>query len=149
MPRSDVHRNVDMFKDDDGYTLIELLVVIGIIALLASVVAPQVLRYLSVARSQTAKTQISNLMSAVDLYFLDVRTYPTSDMGLKALLEPPADANKWSGPYLKKGQSALIDPWGRPYIYEQTGKHDAVDIYSLGRDGQVGGTGEDADVTSW
>lgn len=133
---------------DAGYTLIELLVVLGILALLAGVVAPQVLRYLGSARTEAAKTQINGLVSATELYYLDVGSYPPGDVGLKALVEAPAQAKRWNGPYLKK-PSALTDPWGRTYAYEAPGKHGSFDIYSLGRDGQSGGSGEDSDVTSW
>ena len=134
---------------DDGYTLIELLVVLGILALLAGVVAPQVLRYLGSARTEAAKTQVMSLVSATELYYLDLGAYPPADVGLKALVEAPAQAKRWNGPYLRKSSSGLVDPWGRTYAYEAPGKHGNFDIFSLGRDGQVGGSGEDADVTSW
>ena len=133
---------------DAGLTLVELLVVLAILALVATLVAPQVLRYLGSAKSQTSEAQIGNLVSAVELYFLDVSQYPPQSTGLGALQIAPDGAKGWNGPYLRQ-QKAIIDPWGRPYIYRFPGKHGAFDIYSFGRDGQPGGDGEDRDVTSW
>ncbi len=130
---------------EDGYTLIELLVVLGIIALLVALVAPQVVRYLGDARSQTAKTQMKNIESALELYYLEVGSYPASAEGLKALVEKPAGSVKWNGPYLRNAQG-LNDPWGKPFIYAAPGVGGAFDISSLGRDGKAGGEGEDADI---
>jgi general secretion pathway protein G len=140
---------VDRPETDAGFTLIELLVVLGILVMLATLVAPQVLRYLGGARSDAAKTQINSLLSATELYYLDVGAYPPSDQGLNALIVAPPQAKRWNGPYLKKGGLAPLDPWGKPYVYQFPGKHGSVDIFSLGRDGQPGGSGEDADVASW
>jgi general secretion pathway protein G len=133
---------------ESGFTLLELLVVLGIIAVLAALVAPQVVRYLSDARSQAATTQLKNIESAVELYYLDTGTYPPAETGLKSLLEAPANAAGWRGPYLKKDQG-LLDPWGQPYAYAFPGAHGAYDILSLGRDGKPGGEGEDKDLSSW
>jgi general secretion pathway protein G len=130
-----------------GYTLMELLVVLGIIALLVALVAPQVLRYLGDARSGTAKAQIKNLESALELYYLDTGTYPDAQTGLMTLVKPPAENLNWKGPYLKQ-ETALVDPWKKPYIYSNPGKASAYEIMSFGRDGQPGGTGEDADIVS-
>jgi general secretion pathway protein G len=133
------------FKNEDGFTLVELLVVLGIIALLAAMVAPQVIRYLGSARSETAGVQLKNIESALELYYLDTGKYPTD---LKALVEAPAGAQGWRGPYLKR-TSGLLDPWGKPYIYKQPGEHGNFDLSSLGRDGAAGGEGEDQDLVSW
>ncbi|MEO1702974.1 MAG: type II secretion system major pseudopilin GspG [Pseudomonadota bacterium] len=132
--------------DEAGFTLVELLVVIGIIVLIASLAAPQVLRYLGSARSDAAQAQISNLESALELFFIDNLRFPTNDEGLSALSTPSVELQStWNGPYLR-GADALVDPWGRPYRYATEGS-DFV-ISSLGRDGQEGGSGEDADVTN-
>lgn len=131
-----------------GFTLMEMLVVLGIIALLAALVAPQVVRYLGRARVESAAVQINNISSALELYYLDVGAYPPAETGLEALLEAPADAPGWDGPYLKKA-SGLKDPWDRPYLYRYPGEHGSFDVYSHGRDGQPGGEDEAADVTSW
>jgi len=134
--------------DDGGFTLLELLVVLAIIGLLAAIIAPQVLKYLGGARTQTAKVQIQNVVSALELYRLDVGQYPTQEQGLNAVLVAPPNTPGWSGPYLTR-PSALTDPWGQPYLYRNPGQHGEIDVYSLGSDKAPGGTGEAADVGSW
>lgn len=132
---------------DAGFTLIELLIVLGILALLATLATPQVLRYLGKARTETAKVQISAISSALELYALDNRDYPPPQVGLKALVERPHGAAHWNGPYLKKAEG-LKDPWGRPYQYRVPGRAGAFDVFTLGRDNAPGGTGEDSDATN-
>jgi general secretion pathway protein G len=134
--------------NDQGFTLVELLVVLGIIALLAAMVAPQVIRYLGSARSETASVQLKNIESALELFYLDTGQYPNQAESLKALVEPPSGALGWRGPYLKRS-SGLLDPWGRAYAYKQPGEHGNFDLSSLGRDGAIGGEGEDKDLVSW
>jgi general secretion pathway protein G len=128
----------------EGFTLVELLVVLAIIAMLATLIGPKVLGYLGGARRDTATAQIRNLSGAVDLYYLATGAYPSKDQGLDALITAPAGVAGWGGPYLQD-KTALTDPWGRPYLYAPDGK--AYSIRSLGRDGQPGGTGEDADIS--
>lgn len=132
-------------RNEAGFTLLELLVVLGILALLATFAAPQVLRYLGQARSDTAKVQINALSSAVELYALDNGGYPPPQVGLQALIQQPAGAARWKGPYLKKAEG-LVDPWGRPYQYRVPGAGGAFDVFTLGRDNAPGGTGEDQDI---
>jgi general secretion pathway protein G len=134
-------------EGSSGYTLMELLVVLGIVALLVALVAPQVIRYLGDARSGTARAQIKNIESALELYYLDTGSYPNSEVGLIALMRQPPDVLNWRGPYLKQ-ESGLLDPWTKPYIYANPGKTAVFDVMSFGRDGQPGGTGEDADISS-
>jgi general secretion pathway protein G len=131
-----------------GFTLIELLVVLVILGLLAAFAAPQVLNYLGRAKTDAAKAQVQNIASILDLYRLDVGSYPDERDGLDALLEQPADASRWNGPYVKR-RDALIDPWGELYVYRYPGEHGAYDLYSLGADQSEGGEGEDQDITSW
>jgi general secretion pathway protein G len=131
-----------------GFTLLELLVVLVILGLLAGLVAPQVFSYLGRARTDTARIQIENLGGLLDLYRLDVGRYPSEDEGLRALLDRPPGLQGWNGPYLTRAD-ALLDPWGRPYLYRQPGRHGPYDLYSLGADGVEGSTGENADVTNW
>ncbi len=138
----------EMAATNAGLTLVELLVVLAILALFTSLAVPQVLRYLGSARTETTRTQISSLSSAVELYYLDVGQYPNATDGLDALMQAPQNASRWNGPYLKK-TGGLQDPWGKPYVYRFPGKHGDFDILSLGRDGAPGGEGEDRDVTSW
>jgi general secretion pathway protein G len=135
-------------RREAGFTLLEMLVVLAIMGLLAAIVAPQVLKYLGSSRTQTAKVQIQNISSALELYRLDVGRYPTPDEGLKALVVAPSTAPGWNGPYLQKS-SALNDPWGQPYLYRFPGQHGEVDVYTLGSDKAEGGTGEARDVGNW
>ena len=131
-------------ESEQGFTLVELLVVLAIIALIASLAAPQVLRYLGSARSEAAAAQIKNIESALELFYIDNLRYPTSEEGLATLEAPtPEMQARWNGPYLKNAE-ALKDPWGRAYIYRFT--DNKVQIMSLGRDGKADGTGEDKDI---
>ena len=128
-----------------GFTLLELLVVLAILGLIATFAAPQVLKWLSGAKSDAARIQIEALGTGIDLYRLEVGNYPPT---LDALVERPPGAEKWNGPYLKK-TVVPKDPWGRDYIYRQPGEHGPYDLMSLGADGAEGGNGEDGDVVSW
>ena len=131
-----------------GFTLIELLVVLVILGLIAAFAAPQVIKYLSTAKQKSASIQIDRLAGQLDLYRLEVGSYPDDSDGLQALLEKPADASGWNGPYLDK-ESQLVDPWGNRYRYRFPGEHGAYDLFSYGADNQPGGEGEAADVTNW
>lgn len=130
-----------------GFTLLELLVVIVIIGLLAGLVAPRYFDQVSKSNTKIARAQIDSLEKALDQYRLDVGSYPTTEQGLAALNTRPQNLEKWVGPYLKK--SVPPDPWGARYVYKAPGDHGDYDLQSLGADGQPGGTGEAADVTSW
>lgn len=127
-----------------GFTLLELLVVIVIIGLLAGYVAPRYFAQVGKSEVQVARAQIDSLEKALDQYRLDVRHYPSVAQGLDALVTAPQGENGWGGPYLKK--SVPLDPWGRAYVYRVPGAKGDFDLYSLGKDGKPGGTGEDADV---
>ncbi len=130
-----------------GFTLLELLVVIVIIGLLAAYVGPKYFSQLGKSEVTIAKAQIEAFEKSLDTYRLDVGRYPSTEEGLAALLTAPASAGaKWNGPYLKKGVPP--DPWGHPYQYKAPGAKAEYEITSLGRDGQPGGSGEDADITS-
>jgi len=126
--------------------LLELLVVVAIIGLLAGYVAPRYFGQIGKSEVNTAKAQIDALEKALDQYRLDVGRYPNTEMGLNALVTRPANEPKWSGPYLKK--AVPLDPWGKPYLYKMPGDHGEFDLLSYGKDGQRGGTGEDADITN-
>jgi general secretion pathway protein G len=127
-----------------GFTLLELLVVIVIIGLLAGYVAPRYFGQVGKSEVQVARAQIDSLEKALDQYRLDNRHYPSAEQGLDALVTKPTNEANWSGPYLKK--SVPNDPWGRPYVYRVPGARAEFDLYSLGRDGKPGGSGEDADI---
>jgi general secretion pathway protein G len=130
-----------------GFTLLELLVVIVIIGMLAGLVAPRYFDQVSKSNTKIARAQINALEKALDQYRLDVGSYPSTELGLAALNTRPQNLDKWAGPYLKK--DVPPDPWGASYIYKSPGDHGDYDLLSLGSDGQPGGTGEAADVTSW
>jgi len=133
---------------EHGYTLVEILVVITIIGLIVSLVGPRVLNYLGESKVKSARIQIQSFASALDLFYLDTGRYPASSEGLGALVQRGSGATAWNGPYLKGG-SVPNDPWGKPYIYRSPGEHGSYDIISYGADGQEGGTGTAADITSW
>jgi len=128
-----------------GLTLFELLVVLAILAFLATLVAPRVVGYLGRAKSDIARTQASNIASSLELYYLDFGRYPELQDGLTALVEAPDGAERWLGPYLKD-ESGLTDPWGRQFQYNVTDNGDGFEVITLGRDGEEGGDGEDADI---
>lgn len=130
-----------------AFTLLELLVVIAIIGLLAGYVAPRYFAQIGKSEVKAAQAQLDGLEKALDQYRLDVGQYPTSQQGLAALVSAPPGVARWQGPYLKKGLPD--DPWGRPYQYRSPGSHGEFDLFSQGRDGAPGGTGENADITNW
>lgn len=131
-----------------GFTLVEILVVLVIIGLLGLLVAPNLVSRLGKAKSDAAQAQINTLVSAVDLFYVDMGRYPTPNEGLEALMVAPSGDVNWRGPYLRKRQS-LIDPWGNPYHYKVPGQHGAYDLFSYGSDQVEGGDGDARDVTSW
>jgi len=137
--------------DRRGFTLIEIMVVIAVIAILASLVAPNVFRHVGTANETTARAQIEMLGAALDAYRLDNGRYPTTSQGLSALMTPPGGeggARNWRGPYLRR--EVPLDPWGSPYVYRSPGESNpsGFDLVSYGADGRPGGEGEDADLTS-
>ncbi len=132
-----------------GFTLIEIMVVVVIIGLLAAVVTQQLMGNVDNARVSKAKQDIRQLETALTLYKLDNFRYPTTDQGLAALVQKPADpaVTHWKdGGYIKRVSK---DPWGRDYVYESPGTHGDLDLYTLGADGQAGGEKSDADIGNW
>ncbi|QYG09171.1 MULTISPECIES: type II secretion system major pseudopilin GspG [unclassified Janthinobacterium] len=130
-----------------GFTLLELLVVIVIIGLLAAYVGPKYFAQLGKSEVTVAKAQIEAFEKSLDTYRLDVGRYPSTEEGLAALLvAPPAAGTRWNGPYLKK--AVPLDPWGHAYQYRAPGSKGEYDIVSMGKDGQPGGSGENADISS-
>jgi general secretion pathway protein G len=132
-----------------GFTLIEIMVVVVILAILGTLVAPQILGRIDEARVTKAKNDLRLYESALDLYRMDNYRYPTTDQGLDALVKRPADPNlkNWRPDgYVK---TLVNDPWGRPYVYVAPGTNGAAyDLYTLGADGQPGGQGIDADINA-
>jgi general secretion pathway protein G len=129
-------------------TLLELLVVLAILALVIGIAAPRVIGYLSKAKSDTALLQMRQLVSALNLYRLDVGHYPTEQEGLQALVTQPAGAERWNGPYIDRAEG-IKDPWGQVFDYKLPGDHGEVDLVTYGADGQPGGDGENRDIGSW
>ena len=134
-------------KGEAGFTLVELLVVLVILVLLASIIGPRVIGYLGRSRAKTAHIQIESLVTAMELFHIDVGRYPTSTEGLTALVKSPGNIPGWNGPYLTKG-GVPQDPWGRPYLYQAGQNGTSFEIKTLGADGKEGGTDENADVSN-
>lgn len=131
-----------------GFTLIEILVVITILGILAALVVPRLVGRTDEARAVAAKQDIAAIMQALKLYRLDNGRYPTSEQGLQALVTRPQTQpvpNNWKQ-YLDK---LPTDPWKNVYLYLNPGLHGEIDVFTLGADGQPGGTGSDADLGSW
>lgn len=130
-----------------GFTLLELLVVMVIIGLLAAYVAPRYFGQLGKSEVKAAMAQINGFEKALDHYRLDTGHYPSTEQGLNALVVRPQNEPKWDGPYLSK--AVPPDPWGRAYSYRSPGEHGEYDLFSFGKDGQPGGSSENADITNW
>ncbi|MFT0736827.1 type II secretion system major pseudopilin GspG [Ralstonia wenshanensis] len=128
-----------------GFTLLELLVVLVIIGLLASYVGPKYFSQIGKSEITTAKAQLEAFEKVLDTYRLDVGRYPSTEEGLQALMvAPPTAGAKWSGPYLKR--EVPLDPWGHAYVYHAPGANGEYEVLSYGKDGQPGGSGENADI---
>jgi len=140
-------RRVTRRRGESGFTLVEMLVVITIIGLIMGLVGPRVLTYLSESKVKTARIQIESFSAALDLFYLDNGRYPSSSEGLAALVQRPAVAQAWNGPYIKSG-SVPLDPWGHAYVYRAPADHSPYEIVSLGSSGQPGGVGTSAEIKS-
>lgn len=132
-------------SSESGFTLVELLVVMVILVMLAGLIGPRVVGYLGSSRTKAAAVEVKNLSTSLELYYLDVGDYPTTADGLDSLIVVRGQKRGWNGPYLSKAQLP-VDPWGNPYKYDSPGKKGRYDLYTFGRDGKPGGTGEDADT---
>jgi general secretion pathway protein G len=135
---------------DAGFTLIEIMVVIAIIGILATLIVPKIMGRPDEARVVAAKQDVGTIVQALKLYRLDIGRYPTTDQGLKALVEKPTSEpvpQNWKmGGYL---DSLPKDPWGNLYQYANPGTNGEIDVYSFGSDGKPGGIALDADIGNW
>jgi general secretion pathway protein G len=134
----------------DGFTLIEVLVVVVILGILAAVVVPRIMDQPDKAAVVRAKQDVQSLVTTLNIYKLDNFNYPSTQQGLEALVQRPTgapDAPNWKeGGYLDR---LPRDPWGNPYEYLSPGRNGEFDVYTLGKDGQPGGDGFNADVGNW
>jgi general secretion pathway protein G len=136
-------------KKSAAFTLIEIMVVVIILGILAATIIPQFVGTTHDAKVSAAKSSISQLESGLERFNVHMDRYPTTEEGLKVLLQaPPGDESKWRGPYIK---ILRPDPWGNPYQYKNPGTHNAssYDLWSRGADGADGGEGENADIGNW
>jgi general secretion pathway protein G len=137
-------------KTSAAFTLIEIMVVVIILGILAATIIPQFMGTTQDAKISAAKSQIAELESALERFYVHMDRYPTADEGLNVLVDPPAndDGKKWRGPYVKQLRN---DPWGNPYQYSFPGAHHptSFDIWSRGADGADGGEGANADIGNW
>jgi general secretion pathway protein G len=132
---------------EHGFTLLELLVVVLILGLLAAYVGPKYFSQLGRSEATIARSQITSFERALDAYRVDVGQYPSTEQGLMALYRNPGNLPRWNGPYLAKEPPP--DPWGRPYRYRSPGQGGKdYEVVSLGKDGQTGGDGDNADIAN-
>jgi general secretion pathway protein G len=132
-----------------AFTLIEIMVVVVILGILAATIIPQFVGTTHDAKVSSAKSHIAELGSALERFNVHLDRYPTTEEGLKLLVEAPAnDQKQWRGPYIKQLRA---DPWGTPYEYRSPGVHhrSSFDLWSRGADKSDGGEGEGADIGNW
>lgn len=135
--------NIATGKHPGGFSLIEIMVVLVIIGLLAGLITVNVRGYLIRARQNAAKSEIATIDDALQTFYSIYNRYPTNQEGLKILTEK---TKRIAQPLLKQPP---IDPWGRPYQYDNPGRHGAFDVFTLGADGREGGTGANEDIGNW
>jgi len=132
-----------------GFTLIEIMVVVVIIGVLAATIIPSFMTTTHDAKVSAAKASIAELETALGMFNVHMDRHPTTEEGLKVLMEaPPGDEKKWRGPYVKV---IRLDPWGEPYQYRNPGVHrkSGFDLWSRGADKADGGEGDAADIGNW
>lgn len=130
-----------------GVTILEVLIVLTIIVMVAAVTGPRLIGYLGRAKTETALLQAHQITSALQLFYIDLGRYPSDAEGLRVLVHAPAGESDWRGPYLETAE-ALNDPWSREYLFEAREDGETPAVFSYGRDGREGGTGEDSDIRS-
>lgn len=139
-------RALKMRNHRAGLTLLEVMIVLAIIALIVGLAGPRLMESFGRAKSQAAQIQMANLKSALQLFYIDVGRYPSEAESLEALIASPAGSKNWAGPYVD-GDEALNDPWARRYLYRMPGVEAPFDLLTYGRDGRIGGSNEDSDIS--
>lgn len=151
-PVDNSRRSFRAVRNTYGFTLIEIMVVVVILGILAGLIVPRIMDKPEEAKRTKAEIQIKALEQALKFYKLDNGSYPTTEQGLQALVEPPSVgslAKRWKeGGYLEKGRVPK-DPWGFDFVYISPGLHSDFDLMSYGPDGEPGGEGKDADINNW
>ena len=140
-------------QNEQGFTLLEILAVLTLLAFILTMVAPNIVKNMQKGQSDAARAQVNALKTVLNTYYMDNSIYPSTEQGLKALIEKPAIPpipENWNGPYLEDNKIPK-DPWGRELHYTSPGVHnrEKYDAYTLGRDNVEGGTGPDADIGNW
>jgi general secretion pathway protein G len=130
-------RAVARRRRDAGFTLVELLVVLAILGLLVALATPQVLKYLAKSKVDTARIEMANIGTSLDLFLIDNGRYPTQQEGLQALVINPGGLPGWHGPYIKTRSGMPLDPWGHPYQYRIPGQSAEYDLFTVGPDNQA------------
>src|SRR6185436_20936066 len=133
----------------EGFTLLEIMVVVIILGIIAATIVPQFIGQTQQAKENTAKATVAELEQEVERFNLNMDRHPTTDEGLKVLVDPPTGQEKnWRGPYIKMLRP---DPWGNPYQYRNPGVHhpSSFDLWSRGSDGADGGEGAAGDIGNW
>ncbi len=140
-------QNLPKIARQRGFTLIEIIIVVIIMSMIAALVVPQLFKKVEKSKQHITKTQIIMIEDAIKMFKLSIGRYPTTQEGLKSLIEKPANASNWDGPYLEKGIPK--DPWDNEYVYLYPGKNFVFEIISYGADGKAGGENEDKDINNW
>lgn len=136
--------NFENRKSEQGMTLIELIMVVVILAMLVAALGLTLRGKLGQSKEKIAQIEIAAIEGGLDLYMVEVGSYPSEGEGLEALRSNPGNSANWNGPYLKK---TPIDPWQTPYSYRFPSQHGLdYDLCSNGPDKIEGG---DDDICNW
>jgi len=136
-------------KQHSGFTLIEVMIVVAIMGLMIAAIAPNLFKNVDKAQKTRIGSDIRQIESALKFHRLDNYRYPSQSQGLEVLVTGPSGSStsQWNGPYLDELPK---DPWQKTYGYANPGTHGkAIEVYTLGYDGVVGGEGQDKDWGNW
>ena len=126
-------------KNVRGFTLLEVMVVIVILGILASMVVPNLMGSQERANMQKAVSDINALETSLSMYKMDNYKYPSTEQGLEALVTQtdiePMPRRFPEGGYVKRLPN---DPWGSEYQLLNPGENSAMDVFSMGPDGEPG-----------